>query len=93
MPFGMVSGIGREMGVLYRPSGGYRRRERAVLGVNLGRSIVTNGDFATRLIPDYFGQDLLTAATENRVPFDRATLHRAGSRPRVQQKGLRLGSC
>ena len=33
--------------------------EEAVLGVNSGRPIVTNGDFATRLFPDYFGQDLL----------------------------------
>jgi len=27
--------------------------------VNLGHSIVTNGDFVTRLFPNYFGQDLL----------------------------------
>jgi len=33
--------------------------EGAVLGVNLGRPIVINGDFATRLFPNYFGQDLL----------------------------------
>jgi len=33
--------------------------EGAVLGVNLGRPIVTNKDFATRLFPNYFGQDLL----------------------------------
>jgi len=39
--------------------GGDRRREGAVLGVNLGHPIVTNGDFATRLFPNYFGQDLL----------------------------------
>jgi len=32
----------------------------AVLGVNLKRPIVTNGDFATRLFPDYFGQFLLS---------------------------------
>jgi len=43
MPFGMVSGVGREMGVL--DGGGDRRREGAVLGVNLGRSIVSNGEF------------------------------------------------
>ena len=30
----------------------------AVLGVNLGRPSVTNGDFATRLFSNYFGQDL-----------------------------------
>ena len=34
MPLGMVSGVGRGMGVLDR--GGDRRRERAVLGLNLG---------------------------------------------------------
>jgi len=28
--------------------------EGAVLGVNLGRPIVTNGDFATRLFSNYF---------------------------------------
>ena len=40
---GVVSGIGREMGVL--DGGCYRRRGRGSLGVNLGRPIVTNGDF------------------------------------------------
>jgi len=39
--------------------GGDRRREGAVLGVNLGRPIVINGDFATQMFPNYFGQDLL----------------------------------
>ena len=34
------------MGVL--DGGGDRRRERGSSGVNLGRSIVTNGAFATR---------------------------------------------
>jgi len=34
--------------------------EGAVLEVNLGRPIVTNGDFATRLFPNYIGQDLLS---------------------------------
>jgi len=43
MPFGVVSGIGRGMGVL--DGGGDRRREGTVLGVNLGRPIVTNGVF------------------------------------------------
>jgi len=32
--------------------------EEAVLVVNLGRPIVTNGDFAMRLFPNYFGQYL-----------------------------------
>jgi len=35
MPFGVVSGVGRGIGVL--DGDGDRRRERAVLGVNLGR--------------------------------------------------------
>jgi len=43
MPFKMVSGVGRGMGVL--DGGDGRRTERAVLGVNLGRPIVTNTDF------------------------------------------------
>jgi len=33
--------------------------ERAVLGVNWGHPIVTNGDFAMWLFPNYFGQYLL----------------------------------
>jgi len=45
MPFGVVRGVGRGMGVL--DGDGDRRREDAVLGVNLGRPIVTNGAFAT----------------------------------------------
>ena len=47
MPFGVVRGVGRGMGVL--DFGGDRRRGRAVLGVNLGRTIVTNGDFVAYL--------------------------------------------
>ena len=43
MPFGMVSGVGRGMGVL--DAGGDRRREEAVLGVNVWHPIVTIGDF------------------------------------------------
>jgi len=52
MPFGMVSGVGRGMGVL----GGVViiENEGVVLRVNFGRPIVTNGDFATRLFPNYF---------------------------------------
>ena len=38
-----MSGVGLGMGVL--DFGGDRRREGAVLGVNLGRPIVTNGAF------------------------------------------------
>jgi len=35
---------------------------RGNLGMNLGRPIGTNGDFATRLFPNYYGQDLLLLA-------------------------------
>jgi len=42
----MVIGVGLRMGIL--DFGGDRRRGRAILGVNLGRPIVTNGAFATR---------------------------------------------
>ena len=47
MPFGVVSGVGRAMGVL--DGGGDRRRGMAVLGVNVERPIVTNGDFVASL--------------------------------------------
>jgi len=42
-----VSGVGLGMGVL--TFGGDRRRVRGSLGVNLRRSIVTNGDFVASL--------------------------------------------
>ena len=44
-PFTVMSGVGRGMSVLDRSD--YRRRERAVLGVNVGRSIEPMGT-ATR---------------------------------------------
>ena len=56
MPFGVMSGVGRGIGVL--DGGGDRRRGMAVLGVDLGRPIVTNGAFVTRLFSNYF-EDLL----------------------------------
>jgi len=40
MPFRMVSGVGRGMGVL--DGGENRQREGIVLGVNVGHPIVTN---------------------------------------------------
>jgi len=46
MPFGVVRGVGRWMGV--SDGIGDRRRGRGSFGVNLGRPIVTNGAFATR---------------------------------------------
>jgi len=47
MPFGVVSGVDRKMGVLN--FGGDRRREDAVLGVNVGRPKITNGDVVASL--------------------------------------------
>jgi len=47
MPFGVVSGVGRGMGVL--DGGDDRRREGALslLRVNLWRPVATSEDFAT----------------------------------------------
>jgi len=57
MPFGVVSGVGRGMGVL--DEGGDGRRRRGSFGVNLERAIVvTNGD-GDALFPNYFREDLL----------------------------------
>jgi len=42
MPFGMVSGVGRGIGVL--DGDGDRRRGRGSFGGEFGRPIVTNGD-------------------------------------------------
>jgi len=44
MPFGMVSGVSRMMGVLDRVV--IVEVEGTVLGVNLGCPTVTNGDYA-----------------------------------------------
>ena len=53
IPFGMVSGVGRGMGVLDGVA--IVEGSGAVFGVNLGRPILTNGDFefAMRLFPNY----------------------------------------
>ena len=62
---GMVSRVGRGMGVL--DGAGDHRREGAVWGVNLGRPIATNGD-GDALFPNYFGEDLFhTARVRQRV--------------------------
>ena len=50
MSFGMVSEVGRGMGVLDGVV--IIEGEWADLGSNLGRPIVTNGDFATQLFPN-----------------------------------------
>jgi len=63
----MVSGVSLEMGVLDEVV--IVEGEGAVLGVNLGHTIVISGDFATQLFPNYFGQDLLvyTVIDENAI--------------------------
>jgi len=38
----------------------------AVLGLNFGRPLVTNGDFATWIFPNYFGQ-CLSVCSHNRL--------------------------
>jgi len=43
MPFVVVSGVGRGMGVDWNRD---RRRERGSFGVNVGRPIVTSGIFS-----------------------------------------------
>jgi len=60
MPFGVVTRVSQEMGVLY--GDGDRRMKGAVLGVNVGRPIEANGDFVEQLcesdalFPNYFGR-------------------------------------
>ena len=61
MPFGMLNGVGQGIGVLDGVL--IVKGEWAVLGVNLGHSIVTNGNFATWLFPNYFGQNLFSFLT------------------------------
>ena len=57
MPFGVVSGVSRGMGVLDGVV--FVKGEGAVLhGGEVGRPIVTNGAFATRLFSNY-SEDLL----------------------------------
>jgi len=46
MPFGVLTGIGRGMGVLNGVV--IVKGEGAILGVNLGHPIITNGAFAMR---------------------------------------------
>jgi len=48
MPFGVVSEVGRGTGVL--DVSGDHRREVAVLRVNVGHPIVTNGDFVAYIV-------------------------------------------
>ena len=54
-------GVGRDMGVL--DWGRDRRRGMGSFGVEFGAFHVINGDFATRLLPNDFGQDLFILST------------------------------
>jgi len=54
MPFGMVSGIGRGMGVL---DGWLSSKGRGSFGLEFGASQCNHADFAIRLFPNYVGQD------------------------------------
>jgi len=67
MPFGMVSEVGRGMGVLDGVV--IVEGEVAVLGLNLRRPIVINGGFATRLFPNYF-QHYLFSVLSSAMPDD-----------------------
>jgi len=66
MPFRMVSGVGRGMGIRW---GSGRRRGRGSFRVKLGRPIATNGDFVAwicesdALFPNDFGEDVLYTTT------------------------------
>jgi len=69
MPFGVVSVVGRGIGVLDGME--IVEGEWAVLrGVNFGRPIVTNGNFVAKLgesdalLPNYFGEDMFKFFTE-----------------------------
>jgi len=60
MSFGVVSEVGRGMGVLN--GSGDHKRGMGSLGVNLGHPIVTDGDFvklceSDALFQTYFGED------------------------------------
>jgi len=58
MPFGVVSGVGRGMGVL--DGGGDRRRRGGSLGVSSKRLIVTDGILRVRGGDVLFPNDSLT---------------------------------
>jgi len=67
MPFGVVSGVSRGTGVLNRVV--IIEGEGAVLQVNLGCPIVTNGD-SDALFPNYFGEDLSHVLLKCKICFN-----------------------
>jgi len=56
MPFGVVSGVGRGMGVLYGVD--IVKWEGTVSEVNVGHPIVTNGDFVAEFFSAVWGGDV-----------------------------------
>jgi len=88
MLFGMVSGVGQGMGVLNGVV--IVEGEGAVLRLNLGRPIVTNGDFATRLFPNYSGQYLFIILYQPPVPSFRHITDRVSRK--VRKSVLSVGS-
>jgi len=62
MPFGVVSGVGREMGVLDGVV--IIKREWAVLGVNLGRPVVTIGAFVAYLCGSAYSDRAVICGSE-----------------------------
>jgi len=65
MPFAVVSGVGRGMGVL--DGGGDRRREAAVLGVDLGEGRMPRGA-ATRSSQITLREDLVSIVSQMLCP-------------------------
>ena len=70
MLFGMVSGVGRGMGVL--DGVGDHQGVRSSFGLNLWRPIVTNGDGDT-LFPNYIWKDLLVLSVRQCVVWPSGT--------------------
>ena len=54
MPFGIVGRTGP--GMRHLVGFGDRSKGKVLLGANLGRAIVTNGDLLSALFANYFGQ-------------------------------------
>jgi len=92
MPIGVVNGVGRGMGVLDEVV--IVEGEGAVSGVNLGRPIVINGAFATRLFSNYFA-DLLLKEVKDKAPSTRVSNRRtpAVGNPGVVYSAFTLATC
>ena len=62
-PFGIVGRTGPGMTMRQVMGLGISPREGVLLGVNLGRAIVTNGDFSAYVCADYFRQTCYLAVS------------------------------